>query len=517
MANPLENLNINEEQEIYYIMRLNPDMTYVKGYKNVFNEKNKDNNNIINHSNLSLMINNKDKYNYDGVIQNNPDKFFQLNKISPQNLYPNMVVGGHELNNSNNFSIYDMNNNKISNNGVPDQFKSIINEQNNDNLPNNNNNNGNNNNNLNGIKTINEVPNINNDIYKNFPNPNQDNNNLDNTNIINPLYQAMAENNSNNNNNNNFPINQEEERETEKYIELAVNREVSNSLLEENEEFKIKFIYRDSNEPIEYITNPDKKFSEVLTSFLAVNDIKFKELPKAIHNCNVVNQENTLKENFIKNGDEVILYNLNKDKSKSKLDYDDLEIIRKFAEEFKANKLFEYRCMVQNMIREKKTNIPKFDLNLYNEDLIAFLLYKTDNCSSGIKILEHEHDLVCILSNFGWKCNLCKKNYSSQEEKFYCSICDFYMCHKCRKEKDYERRKAIKRDITPGNEIYRKKYLESKYHEHKLIYCITSRNCCGESIWNCDKCEKEGNSWNFYCTFCDFDLCAECALNFKKI
>ena len=518
MSEPFENSKMNVDPKIYFMMKLNPDMTYVKGYKNVFCEKNKDNNNKINHPILSLMINNKDKFNYDKVIpNNNPDKFFQLNKISPQNLCPNIVVGGNNPNNLNNFSFYDINNHKITNDDVPDQFKSINNEQNNNNLNNNNTNNDVNNNNLNDIKTINEVPNINNDIYKHFPNPNQDNNNLDDTNIKNPIFQDMAQNK--NENNNNFSISQEEEKEKEivKYIDLAVNLEVSNSLIEENDKYIIKFIYRDSIAPIEYITNPDKKFSEVLTSFLEEKDIKFKELPKAIHNCNVVNQENTLKENFIKNGDEILLYNLNKNKSQTKLEYDDLEIMRKFAEEFKANKLFEYRCKVQNMLKEKKTNVPKFDLNSNYNDFIAFLLYKTNNCSSGITILEHEHDLVCILTNFGWKCNLCKKDYSCQEEKFYCSICDFYMCHRCRKQKDYERRKAIKRDITPDNEVYREKYIDTKLHEHKLIYCITSRNCCGESVWNCDSCEREGTSWNFYCTFCDFDLCVECALKNKKI
>ena len=534
MANPFENLNINEDIEIFNIMKFNPDMTFVKGYKNVFCEKNKNDKDVINSPFLYLMLNNKAQFNYDNVIPNNQDKFFQLNQIAPQNLMPNMVIGGYEPNNpnnnynpNNNFSMYDINNNKISDNEPPDQFKSFVNEPNNNNVNNNINNNVNNNvnnNNLNDIKTINEVPNINNDVYKNFPEPNQDNdnnnNNSNNTNIKNPIFQAMAENNNNNNNSNingsiKLSLNQDDLNAIEKCVDSAIDLDMPNSFIKADEVFKIYFIYRDSQEPIEYITNPDKKFSEVLTSFLAEKDVKFKELPKAIHNCNLVNQENTLKENYIKNGDEILLYNLTKNKSQTKLDYDDLEIMKKFAEEFKANKLFEYRCLVENMVKEKKKNIPKFDLNSKYDDFIAFLFYKTDNATSGIKILEHEHDLVCVLTNFGWKCNLCKKDYSCQEEKFYCSICDFYMCHKCRKQKDYERRKAIKRDITPENDIYREKYLNSKLHEHKLIYCITSRNCCGESVWNCDKCEKESNTWNFYCTYCDYDLCAECALNNK--
>ena len=517
MENPFK--NINEDQELYNLMRLNPDMTYVKGYKNIFCEKNKDNNNIINQPILSLMINNKNQYNYDNFIsKNDQNKFFVLNQIAPKNFFPNIVVGGHNPNNPNNFSMYDINNNKISNDGILDQFKSNFNEQNNNNMQNNNNDAINNN-----LNNVNEINNINNDIYKNFPNPNKDSNiNQNNSNIQNPMFQDIGQNMNNNNSNininfsNNFSINQEEEKKIEDFMNSEINLEKDISEFKAEPQFKIKFLYRDSNEPIEYITNPDKKFSEVLTSFLQENNIQFQELPHSIHNCNVVNQEHTLRENYIKNGDKILLYNLNKKKQQSKLEEDDLEILSKFAKEYKANKLCEYRAMVENIIKEKgSNNIPKFEQTLDNDELIAFLIYKANECSSGIKILEHEHELVCVLTNFGWTCDLCKKHYSCQEEKFCCSFCDFYMCHECRKLKDYERRKAIKRDITPGNEKFREKYLDSKLHEHKLIYCITSRVCLGESIWACDKCDKSGNSWAFYCTLCDFDLCTECALNNK--
>ena len=134
MANPFENLNINEDIEIFNIMKFNPDMTFVKGYKNVFCEKNKNDKDVINSPFLYLMLNNKAQFNYDNIIPNNQDKFFQLNQIAPQNLMPNMVIGGYEPNNpnnnnipNNNFSMYDINNNKISYNEPPDQFKSFDN------------------------------------------------------------------------------------------------------------------------------------------------------------------------------------------------------------------------------------------------------------------------------------------------------------------------------------------------------------------------------------------------------
>ena len=86
------------------------------------------------------------------------------------------------------------------------------------------------------------------------------------------------------------------------------------------------------------------------------------------------------------------------------------------------------------------------------------------------------------------------------------------MCHGCRKLRNYERRKAIKKDITPENEKYRNKYLETNLHKHRLIYCITSRLYLFETGWSCDNCKKEGKNWNFYCTVCDFDLCYDCCM-----
>jgi hypothetical protein len=47
MEEPFANLDINEDQELLSLMELNPNMTYVKGYRNVFCPKNQDDKNII--------------------------------------------------------------------------------------------------------------------------------------------------------------------------------------------------------------------------------------------------------------------------------------------------------------------------------------------------------------------------------------------------------------------------------------------------------------------------------------
>ena len=87
------------------------------------------------------------------------------------------------------------------------------------------------------------------------------------------------------------------------------------------------------------------------------------------------------------------------------------------------------------------------------KELIRFLMIRSEIISPGIIILEHEHELVCCLTNENWKCNQCKKNYKSHDEKFFCSLCDYYMCQKCRIQKNYERRKMIKKNVIHDEKI----------------------------------------------------------------
>ena len=59
--------------------------------------------------------------------------------------------------------------------------------------------------------------------------------------------------------------------------------------------------------------------------------------------------------------------------------------------------------------------------------------------------------------------------------------------------------------------------VDTKYHDHSLIYCNTSRNE-KETYWNCNVCKvKYGpQKWSFYCTKCDYDLCYNCFIKIKK-
>ena len=84
------------------------------------------------------------------------------------------------------------------------------------------------------------------------------------------------------------------------------------------------------------------------------------------------------------------------------------------------------------------------------------------------------------------------------------------------KKKSYDRRQAIKKDITPYNEIYREKFLNKpELHPHPLMYCITSRKYLEDISFICNICSKDFETWSFYCSYCDFDICIDCANNHK--
>jgi len=440
-----------------------------------------------------------------------------------------------------NFSKYYGEGNEKINNNIPEQFKenNYQNYQNNNMniIPNNNfNYNQNNNLNINNIGSNNNISNNNNNISgeesKNnseFPPSIGIETNLQNP-VFNIINQSQSDVNSDINTfniiNPQFNNIQEEEQNNiltqSKFIKEAVDsltkgpeNNGSNPEISQNEQsnnkINIVFILMDKKQRFDLTVNLNDIFLDILSNFLRENEIN-NNYYLAIHNYNVVNKEKTMRELNIKNGDEISLYSNSMKKKNSHLEEDDLEILNSFMDEYRAEKLNQYQKELNKAIREKRT-LPRFNSKINHEELIQFLFKRAKDYTSGIKIREHDHDLVCCLTNFSWKCNLCKKNYDCQEEKFCCSLCDFNMCQACRKLKNYERRKAIKKDITPYNEKYRNKYLVSSLHEHKLIYCITSRNYFGETFWNCDICGKKGNYWAFYCTLCDFDLCADC---FKK-
>ena len=155
----------NIDSKILNLMMLNPHLSYVQGYTNIYCEKNKNLNNNINNNNeenkiynfvlLSNQMNNKADNNMNSIAKNllnNNMKFVNMqNLVNPidKNIEINMVPGGlgpfqnNKNNNSDsNFSKYYEGEKENNSEIIPDQFKeNNENNQNNTNMININNNN----------------------------------------------------------------------------------------------------------------------------------------------------------------------------------------------------------------------------------------------------------------------------------------------------------------------------------------------------------------------------------------
>ena len=183
------------------------------------------------------------------------------------------------------------------------------------------------------------------------------------------------------------------------------------------------------------------------------------------------------------------------------------KVFESWAEEYKCEMLLK---LIEKILSEPEGQKPELKLDKDSPEFLNFIKNKYHQI--GMEIEEHEHKLIYTKTNFDWKCNECKKNKTKSESRLYCSICDYNMCNKCRKEKEYYKLGNIPDKVVPSNKTIKKQFIKTKGHEHRLAYCRTKRTAC-HGGWRCDKCRGEYTNkvWTFYCTNCDYDLCCKCA------
>ena len=130
----------------------------------------------------------------------------------------------------------------------------------------------------------------------------------------------------------------------------------------------------------------------------------------------------------------------------------------------------------------------------------------------GIKIDDHEHRLVLMMTKRSWKCKLCSTFYDKNKARYYCSNCDYCVCVKCMAKLSDEKKNNFFLIEYPHN--INLTTVKKNCHEHPLIYCLTNRRSYFSS-WICDKCMKKYGfmDWSCYCTLCDYDLCYQCYSN----
>ena len=146
------------------------------------------------------------------------------------------------------------------------------------------------------------------------------------------------------------------------------------------------------------------------------------------------------------------------------------------------------------------------------ENGLAILLYRSsERCKNKecthVHSFLHHHGLVLLFSNRDWICNICHKSFPRNESTYYCSVCDFDVCHNCI---GYERKYTL---TEFHHEQFKLKSFDTHCHQHPLIYCRTSRSKDKDTTWVCELCFKEyaNKIWSFYCTDCDYDVCLTCA------
>jgi hypothetical protein len=204
------------------------------------------------------------------------------------------------------------------------------------------------------------------------------------------------------------------------------------------------------------------------------------------------------------------------------LQEDEKEQIKQWMAEYEGMKLLKQIQKIANSLKEDENEeniISNNDINnifLLNSDKTVADFYefvKLKEQGGAIIVKEHSHKLAYCISIFNWKCSLCNKNYGKDEARYYCSSCNFNMCNECHAKKKYIKKKVFPDNIKPSNPDIINPIIKTKFHNHNLVYCRSSRSVIGYNEWICDICKAnfDNEIWSFYCTECDFDLCCKCA------
>ena len=153
------------------------------------------------------------------------------------------------------------------------------------------------------------------------------------------------------------------------------------------------------------------------------------------------------------------------------------------------------------------------DLN----SIIELHNYNTPNFKNQIQpgifinnnLKQHKHNLTFCITIFPWMCIICQRNYYGDNPRYYCSLCDFNICTFCKEDDNYNHPPEFNR-LKPPELNVKQKFIENNLHEHKLVYLSRRADNC--SSWKCNICQEDYSYeiWSFYCTECDFDICANC-------
>ena len=498
MNNNLNGFNMNNNNNINCIFRRKNE-NRMKLNRNI-SDINMDMNNNLNRMNMNM--NNNINFNKNNMNMNNNLNF---NNINNMNMNNNLNFNKNNMNNLRyNYTFQDfncLNNNNFNNSMNKFPNRCIMN-----NLKINvSNNNFNIENNINSLSNQFQNLNLNNNMNCN------NNFNFNKRNFFSPVSKRSSPNLNmiNFNQANNFCINNN--------INNINNINISNN---NNNQITMKFSFF-GNLVILVKAKLRERFCDVIKRFKendCPQDLR-DDLSVALHGGDVIKDRNqTLSELDIKDGD-IILFILKNKKEKNKtygnkaktlkLSEDERIQVKKWLIEYKKKKYINEMVNNPNLLENNKNLLV---LN-NRESLYNFMEFIREKERQGfIKVKEHKHKLVYCLTIFDWQCNLCNRNYNKENGRYYCSICNFNMCDNCHSKGEYIKKKAFPEGVKPTNKMVNKKYFKTDYHDHRLVYCRSSRSVIGYNGWICDNCRDhfDNDVWSFFCTNCDFDLCCSC-------
>ena len=257
------------------------------------------------------------------------------------------------------------------------------------------------------------------------------------------------------------------------------------------------------------VGNLNQTFQSVIDNTFQANNILHlrKHIHGAVLEANKISFRKTLMENGIFHGAKVLLI------------IGDLGIKNKYKTNYTQKSLSQSAATNASSYSDDLEGLSADILYLLYKDYLkklenglAVLLYRSskrcqDKECPHVHSFLHHHGLVLLFSNRDWTCSICYKSFPRSESTYYCSRCDFDVCHSCI---GYERKYTL---TETHHEQFKLEAFNTHCHEHPLIYCRTSRSKDKDTTWICELCFKTyaNKIWSFYCTDCDYDVCLTCA------
>ena len=289
-----------------------------------------------------------------------------------------------------------------------------------------------------------------------------------------------------------------------------------------NNNISIKFIFMANSQSFKVNAKQTERLIDIINRFKnngCPNDLK-SYLSICVCNGNVVDKNKSLIELGINNGDSILFMNKIKDYSQTVYKATKKnEYVLTEKEKIQYNRLksqYDTRLMIKSALKNRVvTQQAAGGNNNNNEDdftqTFSDFMKEIDN-GLGIIAKEHKHILVYCLTIKDWKCNVCNENYTKNNGRYYCSVCDYNMCEKCHEKNKYFMKKSFPQGTKPSNSVIKEPFLNTDYHEHKLAFCRSSRKFDFFNDWKCSNCLEsyDNDIWLFYCTLCDFNLCLKC-------